>query len=133
MKRSALRCALVALLFNTGLAVSALAADTDGDGVNNSVDNCLAVANPDQTDSDGDGCGNACDADYDQSGMVDATDFEHLRAVMGRREGDPNFDSGADHDDDGRIGGRDFVIFRNCMNRAPGPSLVAGRDTEACP
>ncbi len=131
--RSALRCTLVALLFTAGLGVPVLAADGDGDGVDDGVDNCLDVANPDQIDSDGDGCGNACDADYDQSGMVDADDFQHFRSVMGRKAGDANFDSNADHDDDGRIGNTDFVFFRGSMNREPGPSLVASRDTRACP
>ena len=36
-------------------------ADSDGDGVPNSSDNCPSTANPDQADSDGDGVGDACD------------------------------------------------------------------------
>ncbi len=35
--------------------------DPDGDGIDSDVDNCPAVANPDQIDSDGDGLGNECD------------------------------------------------------------------------
>ncbi len=35
--------------------------DHDADGVMSPVDNCINVANPDQTDSDHDGEGNACD------------------------------------------------------------------------
>ena len=35
--------------------------DSDGDGVLENVDNCPAVANPDQVDWDRDGAGNACD------------------------------------------------------------------------
>lgn len=38
-------------------------ADSDCDGVNDDIDNCLDVANPDQDDSDGDGFGDACDLD----------------------------------------------------------------------
>lgn len=38
------------------------APDTDQDGVADSLDNCPAVANPDQLDTDGDGIGDVCDA-----------------------------------------------------------------------
>jgi len=37
-------------------------ADSDGDGVNDNVDNCPGKANPDQTDTNGDGIGDACQA-----------------------------------------------------------------------
>jgi hypothetical protein len=37
--------------------------DEDGDGVDDSVDNCPDVSNPLQEDSDGDGVGDACDED----------------------------------------------------------------------
>lgn len=36
-------------------------ADTDGDGVTDNADSCIAVANVDQADADGDGLGDACD------------------------------------------------------------------------
>ncbi len=36
-------------------------ADTDGDGVLDTTDNCDTVANPTQTDTDGDGVGDACE------------------------------------------------------------------------
>ncbi|MBI3449987.1 MAG: hypothetical protein HY049_13865 [Acidobacteria bacterium] len=35
--------------------------DTDGDGVEDAVDDCPAIYNPSQTDTDGDGAGDACD------------------------------------------------------------------------
>jgi hypothetical protein len=41
-------------------------ADTDGDGVLDTDDNCAAVANPEQADADGDGKGDACDSTDDQ-------------------------------------------------------------------
>lgn len=39
----------------------AMTADSDGDSVDDRVDNCPYISNPDQADSDGDAYGNACD------------------------------------------------------------------------
>lgn len=40
-------------------------ADSDGDEIPDSCDNCPWTANPDQADADGDGVGDACDAKFD--------------------------------------------------------------------
>lgn len=123
--------ALVLLLFATAPAPAAT--DTDGDGIEDSQDNCLETPNASQLDSDGDGCGNACDADYDQTGSVDGSDFMILRSMMGRTSGDADFDGSVDLTGDNVVGGTDFIIFRAQMNGTPGPSLVATRDVSACP
>jgi sugar lactone lactonase YvrE len=48
--------------------------DGDADGVIDAVDNCPAVANPDQRDTDHDGLGDACDPDIDNDGIANAQD-----------------------------------------------------------
>lgn len=47
--------------------------DSDGDDVEDSVDNCPSLAN-DQINTDDDGVGDACDLDDDSDGIVDALD-----------------------------------------------------------
>jgi len=56
------------------VATQAWAADGDGDGVNDSQDNCLEVPNPLQGDMDGDGLGNLCDSDTDGDGIANIAD-----------------------------------------------------------
>ena len=41
--------------------------DEDGDGIEDTIDNCQFVANPDQADADGDGVGTACDGNEGSS------------------------------------------------------------------
>jgi len=57
--------------------------DTDGDGVLDNFDNCSLKMNPAQDDTDGDDCGNLCDADYTQDGLVKINDFGQFSVVFG--------------------------------------------------
>ena len=79
------------------------AADSDGDGTADGVDNCLCLFN-DQTDTDGDGQGNDCDADDDGDGVLDGDDNCPLVANAGQEDNDAD-DLGdacdADDDNDG--------------------------------
>ena len=51
--------------------LSAAGGDGDGDGVNDLVDNCPYIANPDQVDTDGDGAGDMCDRCPEDSEKTD--------------------------------------------------------------
>jgi len=54
-----------------------LVMDTDADGIEDAVDNCPDVPNPDQLDADADGTGDACDPDNldsDADGVFDSVD-----------------------------------------------------------
>jgi hypothetical protein len=77
------------------ISVSSLsfADDTDGDGVDDSVDNCVSVSNTDQLDTDWDGIGNACDADDDGDGVSDSIDvwpLDHRYSLDSDSDGLPD-------------------------------------------
>jgi hypothetical protein len=61
--------------------------DTDGDGIPDDVGNCIDVFNPDQRDTDGDGCGNRCDADLNNDGIINFADLAIFRALFGKPPG----------------------------------------------
>ena len=85
MKRFILFLALVGALNVSVFDVAvAMPADSDGDGVDDTLDNCTAVANPGQQDADGDGHGNHCDADLNNScGAVNISDLFAFKAAFG--------------------------------------------------
>jgi hypothetical protein len=102
--------------------------DTDGDGWIDIEDNCSDVVNPDQDDTDGDGCGNSCDADYNDSGVVNFLDFVPFLAAFG------TFDLEKDHTVPmtGPVTFLDFTFFVGAFGSVPGPSGTT-TGTTACP
>ena len=83
-----------------------VAADADGDGVEDTADNCVMVSNPDQRDTDGDGLGNVCDADLNQDCLVQVEDLGLLRLVFFTD------DANADFNGDGTVNVVDLGILR---------------------
>lgn len=82
------------------MPISAHAADTDSDGIDDATDNCPLVANPAQKDWDGDGLGDLCDPDDDNDGYADTVDaFPHNAAEWLDSDGD-GIGNNADPDDD---------------------------------
>jgi hypothetical protein len=83
------------LLFTMLIVTPVLAqqGDSDADGINDSLDNCIYVYNPDQADMDHDGLGDVCDNDIDGDGLLNSDE-----AMIGT---DPlMFDSDQDGIDD---------------------------------
>ena len=108
--------------------------DTDGDGVDDFIDNCILRANgpllPDaglnsQLDTDLDGFGNICDADLDNTGTVNLGDFFQFRSVFGSpAPGVAPFTlpDHADFNGNGLVDLGDFNAIRGAFGSAPGPS-----------
>jgi Tol biopolymer transport system component len=72
--------------------------DRDADGVDDSLDNCLTQANPDQRDHDTDGSGDVCDLDDDNDGLADADELTEGLDPFNR-----------DQDNDGVVDGREIA------------------------
>ena len=79
MKRLRLLTLAFGFCLAMGLPLAAMAGpiptgapDTDADGVEDAFDNCTTVKNPTQVDTDHDGCGQFCDFDWNNDGIVKA-------------------------------------------------------------
>ena len=86
--------------------------DSDGDAVNDDLDNCPQAYNPSQADSDSDGLGNVCDwdcGDFDGSNPVSWPDFATLASEW--EEQGPHLS--ADLNADMKVDTLDLAIFAN--------------------
>lgn len=93
------------------------ASDVDADGLIDTLDNCINVANADQLDTDGDLYGNACDADFNNDGIVNSLDTGPFKAdffTAGNVETDLNGDA--------IVNSLDLGIYKQKFTLAPGPS-----------
>jgi hypothetical protein len=122
--------ALCALLLSLAVASSAAALDSDGDEIEDDVDNCTAIANPTQLDVDDDSYGNACDCDHNQDEVCGRPDVSILFACFGRTTGpgvgppdDPTCEK-SDQNGDGTVGLQDLNLLLNRYGLAPGPAAA---------
>jgi hypothetical protein len=91
----------------------------DGDGVPDPSDNCLLTFNPVQVDTNGDGCGNICDADLTNDGLVGIPDFVLFGPEFGAPA--PPSDPDADFTGDGAVGVPDFSVLGVLFGKEAGP------------
>jgi Dockerin type I domain/Thrombospondin type 3 repeat len=106
-------------LLSLGMSAGAVITDTDLDGITDSADNCINVANADQRDTDGDGIGNACDGDFNGDCSVNFTDLGTLKAAF--------FQPGTtdtDMNGDGQTNFTDLGLMKAGFFQAPGPSGI---------
>lgn len=127
MRRTLIAATLALLLWGTP-ALAGPPPDFDSDGVMDSADNCSEQPNPAQDDTDGDDCGNLCDADYDDNGLVTFVDFSAFSSAFG------SMDLEKDHTEpvSGPVGFIDFSFFNVTFGEVPGPSGTT-IGTVACP
>ena len=108
------------VLMTTG--VLADAADSDGDGLPDDVDNCVQIPNPAQTDTDDDGFGNACDADLNNDLVTNFLDLGMFKAAFFSTPNSPAWNPDADLNGDGAINFLDLAVVKRLFFAPPGPS-----------
>jgi hypothetical protein len=128
MKRILVAATLVLLLWGTP-ALAGPETHTDGDGVPDAWDNCIAVDNPDQDDTDGDFCGNACDADYDDDGLVAFSDYFQFATAFNTNDEEKCHTGTVPGC---LVGFSQYFFFATAFNAPPGPSGTT-EGTTACP
>jgi RHS repeat-associated protein len=79
--------------------------------------------------TDHDGYGNACDADLNNNGFVNATDLGLFKAAFGMGTGQSGFNPAADFNADGIVNVLDLGVFKPLFGTSPGPSALHGQAT----
>ena len=113
-------------------------ADFDGDGVGDDCDNCGGLENADQADLDEDGIGDVCDDDVDGDGSPgadgDCDDRDAARYPEAEEICDDEIDNdcneATDDDDEACAGPRRTLLVCGNMARDPAEFIPAGTDLQ---
>lgn len=128
--------ALIATLGISALALAGPAADHDGDGLFDVLDNCSVdyqdTSIGQDCDTDDDGYGNYCDGDFDNGGTTDSGDFVIFFGDFSTTGTDSG--SGTDMDCGTTVDSGDFVLFfpQFSVTGIPGPSGLFCAGTVPC-
>ncbi len=106
------------LVLGLFFSISCFALDTDNDGIDDELDNCIEISNPDQRDSNNDGYGNLCDADLDNNDIVSFADLNLFKSAFGSNNVDADFDG------NGSVSFADLNILKSLFGQPPGPAAV---------
>jgi len=136
MKRLRLTALAFGFCLVVGLPLAAMAGpiptgtpDTDGDGVEDAFDNCTTSKNPTQVDKDHDGCGQFCDFDWNNDGLVKAGEVSLAGSQFGSvacatPPGPPFNNCVCDFNQDGFCKAGEVSAIGSSFGKKPGPSGI---------
>lgn len=136
-------CLVVGLPMAATAGPASSADGADGDGVGQDFDNCTSRPNADQRDTDHDGCGDLCDFDWNNDGIVKAGEAAQANANFGpfpttanidcdAPPGPPYFNCVCDFNHDGVCKAGELAQIALMVKSRSGPSGLPSRNQAIC-